>query len=67
MEQEQKQQQQFMILLLLEELYENFIMLNKIEKDLSEKLNSKINSFYQNFAEFNALATAVTIREKYTS
>lgn len=51
-----------MILLFIEELYDNFMMLNKIEKDLTDRLNTNIYLMYHNFAEFNALATAVSLR-----
>lgn len=44
-----------MIVMLLEELYDNFIMLEKIEKDFYDQLNSKIYLSFHNFAEFNAL------------
>ncbi|CAD8094996.1 unnamed protein product [Paramecium sonneborni] len=66
LQQEKKQQVQFMILMLLEELYDNFIMLEKIEKDFYNQLNSKIYLSFHNFAEFNALSTALNIRNKYT-
>ncbi|CAD8082619.1 unnamed protein product [Paramecium primaurelia] len=66
LQQEKRQQVQFMILMLLEELYDNFIMLEKIEKDFFNQLNSKIYLSFHNFAEFNALSTALNIRNKYT-
>ena len=44
-----------MMALLIEELYDNFILMSKLELDLIDMIQTTIYAMYYTFAEFNSL------------
>lgn len=55
-----------MMLLFIEEQYDNFIMLSKMEMDLVNSFKNTIYRFYHKFSEYNSLHEALKIRLKFT-